>query len=206
MGNITGKKSHRAAVYEERLGAVSGPHGPTGPTGPTGTSGGPPGPTGSSPTGATGATGPTGSGGSGSTGPTGPTGATGATGPLVVTQQTSGSDQTFAAATQAPFAGIVQTVTITAAGQKVVAWFTTNIINASAGTNFNLQFFVDGVSVGPNQVQAIQATDAQIFGLSALFTGLGVGAHTVTVEATAVSTALSVAAGASTLITMVAPN
>ena len=48
MGNITGKKAHRAATYPERSSAG----GAVGPTGPTGPSGGPPGPTG--PTGATG--------------------------------------------------------------------------------------------------------------------------------------------------------
>lgn len=69
MGNITGKRSHRASTYPEKASSTSG--GGTGATGATGPSGGPVGPTGA--TGATGATGPSG-------GPAGPTGATGPSG------------------------------------------------------------------------------------------------------------------------------
>ena len=206
MGNITGKRSHRAAEYEQRKSKTAGATGSAGATGATGPTGGPTGPTGATGlTGAGGPTGATGAPGSG-TGPTGPTGPTGATGPIdIITQQTVASGQTFAAATPAPFAGLQQTVTITVAGQKVIAWFAGNLLSG-LGTNFNVQFLVDGVAAGPQLTQAIFETDAQIFAMAFELVGLSVGAHTITVQGTAVTTAISLAAGGATLDTMIVPG
>ena len=150
MGNITGKKSHRAATYPTR---TPGSGGATGPTGP---SGGPVGPTGS--TGATGATGPSG-GPAGPTGPTGPGGgATGPTGPtgsgtsnLV---QTAFAEVTSAQATaSATFVALTPlTLTLTTHGGRLLIFHsfaaqTSNGGEAGSLTEVDFQILLDGVAL-----------------------------------------------------------
>ncbi len=180
----------------------AGPQGPTGATGPQGPAGpqGNPGPAG--PAGATGATGPQGPAGpvgaTGPQGPAGPTGATGATGPAGPAGATGpagpqgpsgvvgqGFASGFATAPTASTAFISPTVSVTiTAGQKIFVSSNAALgAGANAATSLNLYICYQSGTLttfgGGTFGLTAAANQRQLYGLSAVITGLSAGTYLV---------------------------
>jgi hypothetical protein len=166
--------------------------GPTGPTGPTGPSGGPPGPTGPTgpsggPPGPTGPTGPS----SGPPGPTGPTGATGAGGDSIFfavdTIQLTG-DHALGVGTTLLLSFnffVLAPTTVTA-----LATFAASSLLAGDTADFFIE--IDGSVQRGAEITFDAAMKGSSGSVCVAKTGLGLGAHNVSLFATASSGSVSV--------------
>lgn len=198
---IQGPQGPAGAMGSTGPQGAAGPQGPQGPAGPQGATGatGPQGPAGpqgnpgpAGPAGAAGATGPQGpagpagpAGATGAQGPAGPAGATGPAGPQGPSGVVGQGFSTGSATVGSTLAFIGPTVSVTvAAGQKVYVSSNAALgANATAATSLNIYICYQSGSITQVGFGSFGLTAAanqrQMYGLSAVITGLSAGTYLV---------------------------